>query len=509
MTSRYRSVLIYSGLVLIPCLALLRVPASAVESKVREIPVVPQSAAMAGIGGADANIPLIAKTIEQQAAAIAPLSVLTAPPAVPGHDASVTPVEPAKTPVLEVLRERTEALAQPGAQPEREIPQLYQGKDRAPAVSVPDSVPEGAPEAAPPVKKGLRRIVESVASWARGDRLQKALGARDVPLLNDMLNDLRVVREELDDPPHSLLDELGLTVFTGQFQRARGHLKALTSDMPEIGAMDDLRGRVKGVEKKLPPQDLRGAGVLSAAVAEVLASLSGDPFRIQERLSRLVDGFDHANLPRPLDDFQKRLSMRGSWHARERGLSRRGAQTSPVQKYNDCWIRSIYELPIAALEPLRRAATYEQFLERVEAAFSAENVKKNGFSYSDVPALMKKLGLKATPHRIKSQEELESLIGRHGPVIAAVGWFEPDAPTLEIWQAWQRYHNHVMILTRKSGPPWDRRFVAVDSLVPHETSYTSTELLLMRATIYTVEPAGEDSAQRQRRFALGTRDGAT
>jgi hypothetical protein len=62
-----------------------------------------------------------------------------------------------------------------------------------------------------------------------------------------------------------------------------------------------------------------------------------------------------------------------------------------------------------------------------------------------------------------------------------------------------------MIVSDVAGSNKDRQFVVRDSLVPHETRYTMTELGLLQFFAYTIEPAGSPSAAEEaiRRFASG------
>lgn len=376
----------------------------------------------------------------------------------------------AKAPVLGALQERVEALRAPNAAPERELGRLFEGADGSGAVMS-----------------------------AAADPLAAALRTRDAAGIGELLRAASVVRGWSTAKQEKTADLLALALAAGRFREARQHLETLSASENDDGefwtALADVRGR-------LPEADIEGAGALAEAFREVLATVSGDPFQLQARLSRLILGLRLSDLPTPVKALYDSLAMRISWTARERAAARRGPATGPAQKYSDCWIRSLYDLPIKVLEPLRRALTYEQFLQRVVAEFPALDIKKKGLPVESFPALMRLLGLKASRHDV-DQDALEALLFKHGAVIASVGWFPKDAAALPELEARLRFSSHAMVLAGVSGPRESREFKAIDSAVEHQTRYTMPELQAIQLQVYAVEPAGQGASESLRRFIQG------
>lgn len=344
---------------------------------------------------------------------------------------------------------------EPGNRPDREISKLYESG----AVGVKDS-----------------------------DPLQKALAGREISLTNELLAPAMTVRAGVDRRSREAADALAMHLFSGEYSLARKDLARLSGASVDPGDKAGIDQALELLRLKIPTADLAPARLLAQAAVEVLDGLSGDPFSIQERLSRLVWGLSPANIPDPLVKLQVRLSKAASWLARERGLARRGPPTGPAQKFNDCWLRSLYDLPIAALQPLRDAMSYDAFLARVEALFPDKDIRDKGLSFEDFPKLLDKFGLQVRRHLV-SQKELESLLKERGAVIAGLAWFDKDVTQAEPWEALSHWRQHAVVITSASGRGKTREFVVRDSLLPHETRYTLTELDLLQFVVYSIEPA--------------------
>lgn len=344
---------------------------------------------------------------------------------------------------------------EPGTQPDREISRLYEGG----TVGVKDS-----------------------------DPLQNALALRDISLSNELLAPAMRVRSGVDRRSREAADALAMHLFSGEYSLARKDLELLDSASVDPGDKAGFDQALELLRRKIPSADIAPARLLAQAAVEVLNDLSGDPFSIQEQLSRLVWGLSSANIPDPLVKLQVRLSKAASWLARERGLARRGPLTRPAQKYNDCWLRSLYDLPIAALKPLRDAMSYDAFLARVETLFPDKDIREKGLSFEDFPKLLDKIGLRGRRHLV-SQKELESLLNERGAVIAGLAWFDKDVTQADPWEALSHWRQHAVVITGASDRGKTRKFVVRDSLLPHETRYTMNELDLLQLVVYSIEPA--------------------
>jgi hypothetical protein len=331
------------------------------------------------------------------------------------------------------------------------------------------------------------------------DRLEQALSVRDWVLTKDLLSVASQLRASVVDAFHDSVDTMTLAVFDGRFSQARSVLTSLTvaSSPRRARAFHEAFSQL---QTKLPPDDSPASVSLSEATRELLSSASGDPFRTQERLSRLIHGMDDHVLPDSLVRARDRLAYEASGLVRERGLARRGRDLGPVQENNECWLRAIYDLPVSALDGLRRALSFEAFLARVQKRFPAHDVKKFGLRVEDFPHLLEALGLNMVLHPNPNALEIEMLLNDHGALIVLMGWFDKSARQMEMGRAWLHYHQHVVIVCGTEGPREAREFVVRDSLLTHEIRYTAAELGLLRARFHSVESGGECGDERLRTF---------
>lgn len=343
----------------------------------------------------------------------------------------------------------------------------------------------------------LGRAAGRLREMIKGPTVEAAMAAPERALVRKLTRAAAAMRESAPAELDSAVDGLSLAIFTGRFGEAREKLAGLAkADFEPAGKWLKFSAARQYLEKRLPAADSKFAGALEREVAELLAQPAGDAFAVQGRLTRLLGDASPWTTPKALERLQHEHSMRHSWLARERGESRKGAPTGPAQQFNDCMVRSIYDLPIAALEALREAMPYAKFLDRVAAMFPHRDLKKVGLVTEYVPRLMERLGLKWTRRRA-SEAQLKALLSRHGAVIAHFGWF--DKAALEgrsPADAWGRYYSHAAIVT---GVAADGLFVVKDSLLDVETRYTYDELRMMLLQVDVVEPA-EGGAQSLRRF---------
>lgn len=353
----------------------------------------------------------------------------------------------------------------------------------------------------------LSRPIRSAAKAVRAvlgkdDPLDKALSERDSRLSNELLRAVRRAREAASGSEAKRgLDAAAMAIFSGRYGKAAGIVRGLLADAPAAeGREDEFAASVSAVIERLPARDLKYASALSAAAEELVAGASGDPFKIQARLSRLVHGLAAAASPEPLARLQTTIAKKASAIARERGLARRGEATGPVQKYNDCWIRSIYDLPIPHLDRLRKTMSYPRFLERVEAGFPESKLRRDGLDFEEFPKLLALLGLSRTQHLV-DEAELVRLLKRNKAVLAALAWFDTDASAMNVFEAMAHFHQHAVMITDVKG----EHFVVRDPAVTHETRYTMVELNMLQLVVDEVAPSGPDAARTLEKFLQASR----
>lgn len=344
----------------------------------------------------------------------------------------------------------------------------------------------------------LGRALGRPRSMLSGPAVEEALSAPERALVRKLVRAAAAMREAVPMELDSAVDGLSLAIFTGQFSEARTLLAELEkADFEPSSKWLKFYAARRYIAKRLPASDSKHAGVLHREVSEILSNPVGDPLALQSRLTRMTGDMSRWTTPKLLERFQHEHSMRHSWLARERGEERQGAPTGPAQEYNDCKIRSLYDLPIAALDALRKAMPYSEFLNRVAAHFPHRDVKKVGLATEYLPRLMEKLGLKWT-RRDVNEVELVRLLERHGSVIAAFGWFEKGSldggnPVA----AWDRFVSHAAVITGVERADGGRLFVVRDPGLDHEVRYTFDELRLMLLRVDVIEPlvGGERSLQ--------------
>ncbi len=481
-----------------------------------------QAAAAAVLVRPNAMLPAL--PLPTPAPALAP--VLAPGPAAPGSngltafDAAQPRADPA---VLHGLEAWAQAMAGPQALPELELEGLYSGAAVLPQGPLADGSLETAgsggtlrpqsrfrrPPARParmeipgPGPSGSAGFLRSAlqALMPKSDPLPEALRSRDMGLTNDLLAAARRLWALVDEKAAPAAEALALHLFAGQFALARKDLAELASGGVTVGdaELTEYLHLTDKLREKVPARDIPAAQALAAAVEAVLAGAGGDPFQVQARLRGLLQGIESKSIPKPLSRFQVTLSKRASHLARAHGEARKGAATGPVQAFEDCWVRAIYDLPIAALEPLRKAMTYERFLDRVGAEFPGKDFKTDGLNVAEFPRLMSRMGFKAAS-RIATQNELEEALASRGPLLAGVGWYNRDVSEIPHEEALRHWTTHAFVITAAKGPAGAREYVVRDSLLPHETRYTFAELGLMQLLIYEIS-ADSTSGETLRRF---------
>ncbi len=313
----------------------------------------------------------------------------------------------------------------------------------------------------------------AAAYWLVGR--SRAVAPRDAALTNGLLAAAKELRRAAGPAGQGAAAALEDALITGDYPRAAGLLAALEPEAPQAAA------KVRGL---LPAKAAPGSSELKKALSEVQAAVSADPFRVQERLSRLVAGVLQENIPKPLQAKQVWLAKKASALARQRAAERAGAATQAEQKYNDCWLRALYALP--ALEAVRGKMTYDGFLARVEKEFPERDIRGQGLSFELFWVLMERLGLKAET-RVLSEGQLAALLTAKGSVLGGIGFFDRDTSQLSSLDALRYWNQHALVLKAVSGKPGSRLFTVDDSALAYETRYTQAELDILQLLVYTVE----------------------
>lgn len=331
-----------------------------------------------------------------------------------------------------------------------------------------------------------------------GSSLAKAFAERDSDLTDQLLAAVDVLREAAEGASRGMVESLASSVLVGNYAQAREHLARLAKAPEPLEKSEGVERAMSLLSKRMPVRDLKGADILRGVMMEVLGSVSSDPFQTQALISRLAQGIAPTNMPRPLWDKHLKLSKKSSLQARERAAARRGKKIGDVQFLNDCFVRAFYDLPIAALEPLRRRLSYPEFLARVEKEFPDKEVMEKGLEFSDFKALVERMGYTYKAHNI-SEYNLAGLIARHGAVMAGVSWFDTDVSEMESMAALRHWHRHAIVVTGVEGSKENPEFVVRDSLLTHESRYTLAELALTMPVIYTLE-AGPGKGGKLEKF---------
>lgn len=317
--------------------------------------------------------------------------------------------------------------------------------------------------------------------------LGKALSERDAPLTDQLLSALDVMREAVEAEGREVVESMAEAVLVGNYAAARGLLSRLAELPIDSENQENAKSAVALLSSRIPHNDLKGSGLLRGVMTEVLASIDADPFSLQDRISLLVKGINPTNMPRPLWDRHLKLSKKASLLARARAAARRGLKIGDVQLLNDCFVRALYDLPLKALDPLRRNLSYKDFLARVEKEFPGKDVMEKGLEFDDFKVLLERMGMSYKAHTV-SEFDIAALVSRHGAVMAGVSWFDTDASEMESMVALRHWRRHAVIITRVEGSKAKPEFVVRDSLLSHESRYTSSELALLMPVIYTLEP---------------------
>lgn len=340
---------------------------------------------------------------------------------------------------------------------------------------------------APLVVAGAAALGALYVRMKGANSLGKALSERDAPLTDELLSALDVMREAVESEGREVVESMAEAVLVGDYAAARGLLSRLAELPIDSENQENAKSAVALLSSRLPVNDLKGAGLLRGVMTEVLASIDADPFSLQDRIGLLAKGITPTNMPRPLWDRHLKLSKKASLLARARAAARRGLKIGDVQLLNDCFVRALYDLPIAALDPLRRSLGYKEFLSRVEKEFPGKDVMEKGLEFDDFKVLLERMGLRYKAHTI-SEYDIAALVARHGAVMAGVSWFDTDASEMESMIALRHWRRHAVIITRVEGSKAKPEFVVRDSLLSHESRYTSSELALLMPVIYTLEP---------------------
>ncbi len=313
---------------------------------------------------------------------------------------------------------------------------------------------------------------------------------RDVKLTNDLLQDVWRLKDALEESDTDLfpnIASLAESVIVGDYQKVRRLLQGIESAKLEPGIAGERDRLAAALRRKLPAKDAPAMKALKRALKAVRDSLSPDPFHTQRLLSRIVRGIDHNKIPNDLQDKQMALTRKASAIARDNAHARREkTETVEIQRHEDCWVQSLYHLPVPFMAALRDSMSYEAFLSRVEIMFPEKDVKGDGLGPEEFDTLLSRLGLSRSAH-ITSENQLKALLDEHGSVIAAAGWFDKDVEGIDIIQALKHWHQHAMIITGYEDAEGETLFKVRDSLVPSLVRYTKTELDLMTFTVFVVE----------------------
>jgi hypothetical protein len=357
------------------------------------------------------------------------------------------------------------------------------------------------PKSSPRESIGLRGK-SMIFSWkGKSKSIEEALASRDMELTNELLAAARRIYEIVESPDEEKAESLALHLFCGRYEAARRVLKKVVLSTLALEDAGRFLEHINLLKKKIPREDLPLTETIAREVDEVLSSISSaDPFPVQERLIRLMWRIESAGVPKTLSRFQVRLSKKASWQARRQGESRRGPVTRPVQEgRRDSWVRSIYDLPIPVLEPLRRTISYDEFLKKVEAEFPGKDFGREDLTFDEYPKLLERMGFQ-TRQFIVTREDLEDLLECHHAVIAGLAWFDEDVSEMEAEEARDHWTKHFAIIKGFQGSPEAREFEVWDPLKPYETRYMMTELGLLQLLVFTVEPLEADSGEILRHF---------
>lgn len=296
-----------------------------------------------------------------------------------------------------------------------------------------------------------------------------------------------------EDPLYTL-PELGEAILVGDFFQARAWLDLFWTALHGDEERTLLREAVEVLRSGLPDRRDPDAAARQSALDDVLHGFeSEDPFEIQKKLSFVTAGLSLRALPEDLREIQISLTERASHLARRRALDRPApGESVRVQDLEDCWVQALYHLPIPHLHALRSAMNYDAFLGRVQAKFPESDFEAKGMTLPEYRLLLESLGLASTSVS-PTDAELAALVGRHGGVLGAIGWFDRDVygvGALESMRYWRQHAVAIVGVAPESG-----LFEIRDSLVPNRIRCTMEELDVMSLVVFVVEPAaGRDAA---------------
>lgn len=364
---------------------------------------------------------------------------------------------------------------------------------------------------------GMRRMfipaaaaaVAALAAAGRyffGRRTPSAAGPSAVPGIDGALTDRVLAQvwklsEAMGGTEDALppgFDRLWGSIVTGSYSETRTILGeiAASEEFASISAQpgSDLRPRLAWILQEIPSQDSPARAGRWEDLSAVMNFPDGDSFALQARLSRLTEGLELRHTPEELRDIQISLTERSSHQARAQALARPVAGEKVLrQQYEDCWIQAFYHLPIAALAPLRRDMTYEQFLGRVRGMFPEKDLMIRGLNLPEFRELLSALGLKMRSEA-PSEGELVKFIKKHGAVIGAVGWFDRDALGMDPIKSMRFWRQHAVDIVGARVVDGRRLFTVRDSL--SETRYEATmeELDVMSLVVFVIEPESAPAA---------------
>jgi hypothetical protein len=309
-----------------PCLAILHTPAGAQEYVAPEIPKVPNLGATASLGAPlfiaplavtnAASLPVLAAPAASPALlvpSISALSPVAAPsaqmPAAVGEAAPVVgaaavpvaaeprisaqiaapqsaPGQAGKT-SLAALQERTAALAKPGAEADREISQLFQGKNNAAAATFEPAAPLTA-STDKRENAGMATLKDAIALATKAHHGQKDKGGADyithpLRLMSKMTTD----EEKMTAVLHDVVEDTSITL---DDLRAAGYPQAV------IDALDLLTRRK------------------TETYEEFIVRIKPNALARKVKLADLEDNMNLSRLPNPQPkDYERVEKYRKSW----------------------------------------------------------------------------------------------------------------------------------------------------------------------------------------------------
>lgn len=271
-------------------------------------------------------------------------------------------------------------------------------------------------------------------------------------------------------------DRIGAALLVGDYAGARKLLAA----MPVREAGVALRAL-------LPEKSFSGWKEFARLYRAVTGKLGDDLFHAVKQLARLIDGIHEENIPKELKRRRLWLEKKASFIARSRAIARRGPPLErPVQQFNDCWVRILYELP--KLSTFRQGQTYDEFLAAMIAEFPEHDIKTNGLGFQEFRSWLAARQLKAVV-RVVNEDELATLLAEQGPLMGAIGWFDQDVAELRPTQALRHFHQHAILVMAATGVSGQRLFAVHDPLLSYESSYLMTEFDLLQLFVYVLESA--------------------